>query len=97
MMICLRQNEGRNLPRANFNKNIFRIAKNYLYFAAGELSFGEADYHSAAGRLSFAHRAIIISPQGEYIFSRSIDFPQFIWYNLLLMNSKTQTEMKNYA
>ena len=37
---------------------IFASAKIYLHFAEGKLSFGEADYHSAEGGLSFERSEI---------------------------------------
>jgi len=45
---------------------IFASAKIYLHFAEGKLSFGEADYHSAAGGLSFTRSVIIILPQADH-------------------------------
>ena len=65
-----------------FNKirKIFASAKIHLHFAAGKLSFGEADYHSrvarlslaATPRLSFRRRRIIIRRRRLYLLPGDI-------------------------
>ena len=44
---------------------IFALAKIYLHFAEGKLSFGEADYHSAVGGLSFSEADYFTSAENR--------------------------------
>ena len=58
----------KSAPKQNQGGNIIEIgkfspkAKIHLYFAAGKLSFGEADYHSRVARSSFAAGDCIFFP-----------------------------------